>query len=162
MLDLILLVSLQTQPATLPSTQPASPQAELERLLSGTGQKPPPLRPSRPPGARTDATGGGAAVSPGARPNDLLREGTLLVDKAGRLTKSADGQAWELTFESDGRSLSSPPMVLVPNLLLMSIEEQVKNTNRDVVLQVTGTVTEYRGRNYLILEKATMSAAGGF
>jgi hypothetical protein len=45
-------------------------------------------------------------------------------------------------------------MVILPNLRLMQMEESVTSSNRDLKFRVTGMVTEYRGRNYILLEKA--------
>src|SRR6187402_3739191 len=81
------------------------------------------LRPSAGPVARplqpitqapaVDATSGSAAVAPGAPSVQVLREGTFIVDRTGRLSRGADGQTWELTFESDGRAMRDPPLIVL-------------------------------------------------
>lgn len=126
---------------TAPSTRP-SPGEMLDRLLNpDSAGGPPPLQPIRPRNAPDLASGA------------VLREGTYLLDRTGRLTRTPDGQSWLFAFESDGRSLQEPPIQLLPNLKLMAIEDAARAAGRDLRYRVTGMVTEYRGKNYLLLEK---------
>ena len=81
-----------------------------------------------------------------------MREGTLVVDRLGRLSHSDTGAA-EFTFESDGKTLHDPPMLLLPNLKLGELEAVVAANNRDIKFRLTGVVSEYKGRNYLMVEK---------
>ena len=148
-----------TQPAIPPATQPSSTmpaQQKLDEMLkpaAGGGAKP--LQPQPGP-VPIDVTTGGAAIAPGATTMPVMREGTFLVDRMGRITRSADGQSWEFTFEADGRAMQDPPVVILPNLKLTLMEQAVKTTNRDLKFRVTGMVTEYNGRNYLLLEKVVV------
>lgn len=103
-----------------------------------------------------DRTSGAGAVAPSAPVVNVLREGTFLVDRTGRLSRSSDGSQAEFTFESDGTSLQDPPVVIVPNLKLMQMEDAVANNPRDLRFRVSGSVTEYRGRNYILLEKVVV------
>jgi hypothetical protein len=86
----------------------------------------------------------------------VLREGTFIVDRTGRLSSGADGQGWEFTFESDGRAMRDPPLIILPNLKLMAMEAAIRNNTRDLRFRVTGMVTEYGGRNYILLEKVVV------
>ncbi|MEM1011154.1 MAG: hypothetical protein AAGI46_02905 [Planctomycetota bacterium] len=84
----------------------------------------------------------------------LLREGTFVVNRVGRV-RELDDNSFLFVFESDGDTDASaidPPMQLVANLNLMAVERAV-STSPDRRFRVTGRVTEYRGRNHLILEK---------
>lgn len=141
------------------TTQPTSPPPAdqvLDQML-----RPPPggavqsLQPVPNPPA-SDKTSGPAAVAPAAPALTVLREGTFLVDRVGRLTRSADGQSWEFTFESDGRAMQDPPVIILPNLKLMAMEQAVKSSNRDLRFRITGMVTEYNSRNYVLLEKVVV------
>ena len=107
----------------------------------------PPLPEARPQENSADPS----AVKPNVPSTNVLREGTFIIDRLGRLTKTDKGQ-WEITFEADGRSLRDPPMLLLPNLKLAQLEDIVNAQNRDLKVRVTGKVTEYRGRNYLLLD----------
>ncbi|HEV2295927.1 MAG TPA: hypothetical protein VGR35_18920 [Tepidisphaeraceae bacterium] len=140
------------------TTRPTGKSAEemLNQLLKPTSD----ARPLQPTSAvqsgGADATSGAAAVAPGAPVVNVMREGTDIVNRVGRLTRSADGEQWEFTFESDGRTLLDPPVIVLPNLTLMLMESNVTGSSRDLRFRITGEVTEYRGRNYILLRKASV------
>jgi len=113
------------------------------------------LEPSGGP-PQVDA-GSRTAVSPAARPQPLIREGEYVRDRVGRLARAADG-SWEFVFEADGQSLQDPPMVVIPSLKLMAMETALNNRSRDLRFRITGMVTEYNGRNYVLLEKVVVVA----
>jgi hypothetical protein len=145
-----------TQPSSQqPTTRPLPADQLLNQMLkpSNSAAKPLQSEPSIPP---VDTSTGAAAVAPGAQQINVIREGTFLVDRTGRLTKSADGQNWEFTFEADSRAMQDPPVIILPNLKLMAMEQAVQSSNRDVRFRVTGMVTEYSGRNYLLMERVVV------
>jgi hypothetical protein len=145
-----------TQPTTRPSERVLPADQMLNQMLRpNTGPVVRPLQPLTQAPA-IDATSGGGAVAPGAPSMQVLREGTFIVDRTGRLSRGADGQNWELTFESDGRAMRDPPLVVLPNLKLMAMEDAIKAQSRDLRFRVTGMVTEYGGRNYILLEKVVV------
>jgi hypothetical protein len=141
------------------TTRPAGRSAEemLNQLLKPAGEARPNAQQqqggSNVQSGGIDATSGTATVAPGAPAVTLMREGTDIVNRVGRLTRSADGQSWEFTFESDGRSMQDPPVVVLPNLNLMKMESVTGGMSRDLRFRITGEVTEYRGRNYILLRK---------
>jgi hypothetical protein len=147
-----------TQPTTRPTGsgfRPVPPSQLLDSLLK------PPMAPGQvlqpiQDGPFPDHSTGPNAVAPGAPQLNLMREGSFIVDRTGRLTKSADGLTSELTFDADGKVMKDPPMVILPNLTLMRMENAVVGASRDIRFKVTGTVTEYKNRNYLLLEKAVV------
>jgi len=107
-----------------------------------------------PPGPLPlDKTTGPGAVIPAAPAITVLREGSIVADRTGRLTRTADGSQWEFSFEADGRALRDPPMIILPNSKLQVMENTIQGPNHDPRFRVTGVVTEYKGRNYLMLEK---------
>jgi hypothetical protein len=145
-----------TQPTTRPAgTRPVPPGELLDSLLKPPSSVGQPLQPI-PEGPAADVTSGKGAVAPAAPQLNLLREGTYVVDRTGRLTRGADGQTAEFTFDSDGKALKDPPMVILPNLKLMQMENAVQGTSKDLKFRVTGMVTEYKGRNYVLLEKVVV------
>ena len=150
-------------PATVPAADPATAAATtnpadaiLDRLLT-----PPATRPQRPlpagglSGETNLATGSGPdAVAPDTRPQPLLREGTYVVDRPGYARRTQDGRV-EFVFASDGSNpdaAGDPPMVLMPNLNLQALENAADG-DPGRRFRVTGRVSEYRGRNHLLLEK---------
>jgi hypothetical protein len=148
-----------TQPTTRPSgatTQPLAPGQLLDSLLKPPSSAGQPLQPIQE-GPVLDAKTGNAAVAPGAPQLTLRREGTYIVDRTARLTRGgADGQQSELTFDADGQAMKDPPMIILPNLKLMQMETAVTEGAKDMRFKVTGLVTEYKGRNYILLEKVVV------
>jgi len=147
-----------TQPTTRPTTGSGVKEVPAGQLLDSL-LKPPssagqPLSPI--PEVVPDKTTGNNAVAPAAPQLNLMREGTYIVDRTGRLTKSADGQTAELTFDADGKAMKDPPMIILPNQKLMQMENAVVGNARDLRFKVTGVVTEYKGRNYVLLEKVVV------
>jgi hypothetical protein len=138
-----------------PSTRPTNRSAEetLRQMLQPQGEAARPLKPIEEAPPAVDATSGAAAVAPGGTPQKVLREGTLLLDRVGRLTRGDDGKTFEFTIDSDGRAMSDAPMILLPNRRLMQLENQVQGSYRDLKIRASGEVMEYRGRNYLLLQR---------
>ncbi len=137
------------------TTQPSqSAKSMLDDMLRPTADTN--ARPLQPVSQQpvVDKTSGNAAISPDAPAVNLLPEGSLIVDRVGRLAKASDGTNWEFHFESDGKALKDPPLMVLPNRNLMLMEDLIKETNKDVKFRITGSITDYRGRNYVLLIKA--------
>lgn len=81
----------------------------------------------------------------------LLPDGYRLVDRPGRLTRESD--YWVISFESRSRGAPEMPIRLLPNRLLEDMEEFSAGGTKDVVFIISGEVTEYRGVNYLLIQK---------
>jgi len=147
-----------TQPATAaPTTRPdprgmSSDQMLGQMLRPATNSQPKPLQPL-PDVVPNDATSGAGSVKPGAPAVATLREGTYIIDRVGRLEKTPDGAQAQFVLDADGKSLREPPLIIVPNLKLMMMENAVTGATRDLRFRVSGMITEYRGRNYVLLEK---------
>lgn len=159
MLGGTLLVSAQDTsrgPSTRPTALPADQM--LDRMLrpSDQGQA---LQPVENAPAVDRSTGSGA-VAPGAPQMSVLREGSYIVDRLGRLVPSADGQHMEFVFESDGKAMQDPPLIILPNLKLMAMERAVELATRDLRFRITGELTEYKGRNYILLDKVVVVPDG--
>jgi hypothetical protein len=100
-----------------------------------------------------DKKSGEGAVKPNAPAVNLVREGTYLVDRVGRLSRAPDGKRFEFTFDADGRALRDPPVILLPGQKLAALENAAASDNRDRRYRLSGLITEYRGRNYLLPDK---------
>jgi len=148
-----------TQPFTTtppPATRPTNRSAEetLRQMLQPQGEAARPLRPAEEAPPAVDETSGAGAVAPNAAPRAVLREGTLLLDRVGRLTRGGDdGKTLEFTIDSDGRGMADAPMILLPNRALARLEGAVQTSYRDLKIRASGEVMEYRGRNYLLLQR---------
>jgi hypothetical protein len=159
--------SAKPQAASAPTTRPAattksakdqSAEDMLSQMLKApqeAGKRPLTPLPTTM-GGGVDRKSGKGAVAPSAPVVNVLREGTFLVDRIGRLSRTADGSQAEFVFESDGTSMQDPPLVIVPNLKLQQMEDAVTNAIKDPRFRVSGTLTEYRGRNYILLDKVVV------
>jgi hypothetical protein len=155
-----------TTPATRPTTTSATTRSakdqSAEEMLSQMLKAPQeqgkrPLSPLPTPAVGgADKKSGAGAVAPSAPVVNVLREGTFLVDRVGRLSHSADGSQAEFVFDSDGTSMQDPPLVILPNLKLQQMEDAVTAAMKDPRFRVSGQLTEYRGRNYILLEKVVV------
>ena len=137
-----------SRPTDAPTTTPSADQVLNQMLKGPEAGKAAAIQPqsSAPlPDAASTAAGGG-----------ILREGTDVIDRVGRIQKTPDGQQTLFVFDSDGRAMSDAPLVILPNLKLMSMENAVSEASHDLRFRVTGTVTEYRGRNYILLQKVVV------
>ena len=137
---------------TRPTTRPSNPDQVMDDLLKPAATQPSPLAES-PTGQAIDKTSARGAVAPRAPAVAVMREGTYIIDRLGHLGRTPDGTQAQFIFNSDGKTLKDPPLLILPNQKLQQMEDIVKSVNRDVPFRITGMVTEYRGRNYILLEK---------
>ena len=145
------------QPSNAPTTRPTAPPTAddlLKQMLRPTTrQTTPSLDPATSAPGIDDSTR--RAVAPRSQPLSVIREGSFVFDRVGRLTRTNDGQP-EFVFEADGQAMQDPPLLIHPNLKLMVMEYAVKNSARPPRFRVTGMVTEYGNRNYILVEKAVV------
>lgn len=82
-----------------------------------------------------------------------LREGTQLSDVSGRFRQNGDSL---LFLDAENREISG-----LPNLNLERIIRTLKSVEEpeSVVWSVSGVVTEFSGRNYLLISRAVYKAA---
>jgi hypothetical protein len=132
----------------------ASPAEILKRLQEDTRNLPKPITsPTRPgrvrrrvPAPNSDLRN---AIQPAAQ--KLLPDGSRIVDRPGRLT--SEGEYFTFSFESRGRGAPEIPIRLLPNRLLEDMEIASAGGTKPIVFVVSGEVTEYRGVNYLLVQK---------
>lgn len=144
----------QPSPTTPPPAAPAAPSAppegkspdqimkDLEEAAKRTGGV---------PGVTPPASGSGAprGVTSAPAQGRLLREGTYLSSRTGRLTRAGNGE-WLLTFDADKTGVADAPMVLMPCLNLMAMEKLVEKGGDAISFTVSGQVFVYKGRNHLL------------
>lgn len=151
----------QQPPSTRPSATAVDPKLKqmLEAGSSGAIGKPVAPAPASTVPATTRP-----GVSQNAPATNVLREGSLIIDRTGRIARTADGSQVEFVFDADGQAMRDAPVVILPNLTLMKMEQAAAGVNRDLRFRVTGMVTEYRGRNYVLLDKVVVvpDTAGRF
>lgn len=77
----------------------------------------------------------------------------LVVDRVIRVIRETEGEWWLARFESDN-TLREPPLRILPGLRLEWIKMTMEESGKaDMLLRVSGEVTYYRGRRYLMLRK---------
>ncbi len=76
---------------------------------------------------------------------------SFVIDRPGRVLPDGDG--WSFAFENRGNHPSDKPLRLLPNRLLETALAQSAGGSRGVVFLVTGEVTVYKGRSYMLLRK---------
>jgi hypothetical protein len=143
--------------ASAPASAPISPrtlrkpaQAEIIQDLLREREQQGVILPQDP------QTGQSAVVQPGESSEGLIPEGTILVERPGRLV-SEDGRPTFLflTLETGGQVQA---MELLPNQLLEAMERQSASTAQ---FTISAQVTRYRGRNYLLLLKVLRRVGHG-
>jgi hypothetical protein len=82
-----------------------------------------------------------------------VREGSELVDQVGRFEIVGD----RIVFVTDRGTLR---LVGLENLGLERIARTLANDPRPLEWKVTGTVTEYRGTNFVLIHRAILKTAG--
>ena len=94
-----------------------------------------------------------SAVANSAQPIDpsLKPEGAVLISRRGRLVRLAEqGGRLALVFDNDPDSPGPKPFVLHPCQLLERLESVASARGDDTTFRVSGRVTVFEGRNYLL------------
>jgi hypothetical protein len=132
-------------PALPPQPAPPDPSVEelireLERLRQR--QEPEPGR-ELPPRVAEPALRASAA--------QLMPEGQILMRRRGRMIRLAGGE-WAIAFDSgpDQEPVFDRPLVLTPSLNLQRMQGWAGRAGDATSLEISGRITQYRGRNYLI------------
>jgi hypothetical protein len=146
--------SISAAVAPHPATRPASADQMLTDMLANDAR--PSAATERRPTLAVDKTTGDGAVAPDAPVLNVLREQSQIIDRVARMTDTADGQFRQLVFDADGSSLRDPPLIILPNLKLAAMQGVISSALHDPRFRCSGMVTEYRGRNYIILEKVVV------
>ena len=146
-------------PATNVAPADGHGAASAEQMLSAmlTADSPASSAPPRTPPPQNDLTSGSGAVPPKAPVLAVLPEQSQIFDRVCRLSPGADPQQKQLILEADGAALEDPPLIVLPNLKLTALENAASD-HRDTRFRVTGVITEYRGRNYILLQKVVVMA----
>ncbi len=93
-------------------------------------------------------------VDPKAKLPLTVREGDWVINRMGRLGKDAKGTLL-FVYEADATDLSEPPLILLPCLKLEQME-LLAAKKPNVKFMVTGEVTVYHGKGYLLLRKVML------
>jgi hypothetical protein len=91
-------------------------------------------------------------AAPEIPPLSGIAEDTFFPERIGRLRRSKDGRQIQFVFEQDGKQIEVP---ILQNLQLMRLESAVDESGWDQRFRLSGWVTEYQGKNYVLLDKAS-------
>ena len=80
---------------------------------------------------------------------ERLREGTVLVDVVGYFKRTGD----RATFYQSGNQLG---MGVLENLNLQRVIDRITDTPDQLEWVLTGTVTEFKNRNYLLIDRVVL------
>lgn len=80
----------------------------------------------------------------------LIPDGTVVTARRGRLVRAGRGGELAFSVDSDPDSPGTPPMTLLPCRLLESIEASAAQHGENMAFLVSGRVTVFQGRNYLL------------
>lgn len=146
-------------PAKAAENNADQPSAEevLSELLKRRAENPliEPAQPQPDSAAKPDAaeqeTGQTLGSAPDLPAGKLMREGSFIITRRGRLMRAGNGAAqWLFAFEADKDQLADPPMYLMPCRMLEDMENLASKHDRSILFVVSGQVFTYRKANYLL------------
>ena len=135
-------------------SEPAKKKSQedvLEQLLKEGSTKPMIITRDIPDEVRVSIV---EPVDPKAKQPLLVREGDRVMHRMGRLGKDRKGTLL-FVYEADGQNLSEPPLILLPCLKLEQMELMASKKG-DAKFMVSGEVTVYHGKGYLLLRKVML------
>ena len=102
--------------------------------------------------------GSSSGISIGSGRRGKWKDGSLIVDRVGRLIFDPQGGRFQFVFEADGAVLAEPPIIIHPNLLLKEME---KSAGINIKYRITGQVSKYRDKHYILLRKVLIRHGTG-
>ena len=76
--------------------------------------------------------------------------GSRFVDRRGRLSRDPASGVWRFVLAGDGGQRAAPSVILLPCLELERIEADARQADVSTPILLSGTVTNFRGRSYLL------------
>lgn len=155
-----------TMPWTVPPPNTSSPQPSF-----AVGSQPPTDGSSAPPAGRKlpnidfdeieqeskpalKFAGRNGAVLDGPRKGLRQREGTKMVERRGRFEVNGDRVVF-LAQEPDAH------FVVLENLALERVVRAIEESGPQMMWSISGTLTEYRSTNFLMISRATIRSIPG-
>jgi len=139
--------------ATAPTTAASAPGGvdpdEIIRRLSA--QRPGRTVVATAPIAPTQPAPPSAAPPP-AQGTIASAKGSMVVDRVVRIYAEDKAGWWIVSFVGDN-TLREPPIRVLPSPLLEEAEKEVAAAPPKIKFRVSGELTEYKGRRYLLLRK---------
>lgn len=143
-------LSAQVPPAA--ATQPTDPEKYVDSLLRAKPGTARPLQPVTAEEATAEPVRRKKSTPSSTQNVPVKRDGDIASERIGYLQRTPDDSAWQYSFESADLGMTDPPMHLVPNSRLATMEQAQETAGAPVRFKVTGLITSYRGKNYLLVE----------
>jgi hypothetical protein len=89
-----------------------------------------------------------------------LKQDSILTGRTGFIKKNSDG-AWVFDFDAVGRNVSKVSLELLPCRMLDITQQKQTQAPGRVRFEVSGIVTKYHGKYYLLLQTAKRSYGHG-
>ena len=89
----------------------------------------------------------------------VIPTGTRFVDRRGRLSRDPASGVWRFVLAGKGGS-DTPSLVLLPCLQLQNIERSARQRDVSTPILLSGIITNYRGRSYLLPTMARRASEG--
>ncbi|MCG3136381.1 MAG: hypothetical protein HJJLKODD_00213 [Phycisphaerae bacterium] len=144
----------KSQPATTDSTSSSADAAD--NILDLMEEKSPTATPLEPDAMEPNDEPP-APASEETRPlvleetSKLWPEGSLQVDRVGRLVREIDW--WTFAFESQSDREGERSVRIVPNLALQEMERLSASGQRPQLFRITAEVTNYQGQAYFVIRR---------
>lgn len=123
-----------------PAPAPAEPGDEIDALISDLEAIREAPRAATPIREAPRVPGEESVVS-------LVREGTTISRRRGRLTRTARGE-YAIVFDADTQTRGDPPMILMPGMVTQDVERTAERFGEITTFEFSGRVFTYRDRNY--------------
>ena len=142
-------VAATSRPASRPVDPEVSADTVIRQLMSGRARRP----------VLPTTTTGPASQPATPAPAEIVKPlpmppGAMIVDRVGRLIKDRASSWWQFHFSSERDVLYEAPIRVLPNRMLEAMETILENSQRSrVKFHVTGEITTYRGKRYLLIRR---------
>lgn len=80
----------------------------------------------------------------------LLNEGMRLQNRRGAIVRDQRSGTYRFVFDAQGPDALDPTMEFLPCMLLADLEERAAGSELPPAIYISGEVTAFRGRNYLL------------
>lgn len=132
-----------------PPKQPSKPGADpaVDRTIGDLERASTGRRPIEPVSSPSPAASAGLARTPAQ--SRLVPQGTFLPSRRGKLISA--GSQSVFVFEAAPPGQGVPPMIVLPNEFLASMERHIQERGPDAVFTVGGQVYAYHDHNYLLI-----------
>lgn len=146
--------STDAEPAAKPATKSATDDPDVAALIRdletkrGTARAIQPQSDSKNPDKKTERNEKPTEKA-ASNPDSVSPEGTIILSRRARLIRLTGGLL-AAAFDGDTQSPPPPPMPFLRCRMTQKLDEAARSRGEDLTLTVSGRVTVYDGRNYLL------------